>query len=143
MLSERTESYEAALIPASHGDNPPIPIFLNVVLNLANLRLAQEQWEDAEAYYDMAQQLATVARNAPVKIRSLENRGVCQQRQGKLEEAVKSWNDGAAIAAQLEDVELCRSLLDHLQQHYAEIGEIAKEQELREQLVALGRPEGN
>jgi tetratricopeptide (TPR) repeat protein len=142
-VERANESYEAALIPASHGDNPPIPIFLNVVLNLANLRLAQERWEDAEACYDMAQQLATVARNAPVKIRSLENLGVCQQRQGKLDEAARSWNDGAVIAAQLEDVELCRSLLEHLAAYYAETGQTEKERELREQLAVLGNPEGN
>jgi Tfp pilus assembly protein PilF len=137
------ESYEAALIPASHGDHPPIPLFLNVVLNLANLRLAQERWEDAEAYYDIAQQLATVARNAPVKIRALENRGVCQQQQGELEAAVKSWNDGAVIAAQIEDVELCRSLLERLRQHHAEMGQTARERELAEQIAALGKPEGS
>jgi Tfp pilus assembly protein PilF len=137
-LERANRSYEAALIPASHGDHPPMALFLNVVLNLANLRLAQERWADAEAYYDSAQQLATVARNAPVKIRSLENRGICQKRQGKLEEAVKSWSNAAVIAAQLQEIELCRSQLEHLRQHCAETGQSAKEQELRKQLVALG-----
>jgi Tetratricopeptide repeat len=142
-VERANESYEAALIPASHGDHPPIPLFLNIVLNLANLRLAQERWEDAEAYYDIAQQLATVARNAPVKIRALENRGICQQQQGKLEAAVKSWNDGAVIAAQIEDVELCRSLHERLRQHHAEMGQTARERELAEQIAALGKPEGS
>ncbi len=134
------ECYESALVPASHGDNPPIPIFLNVVLNLANLRLAQERWAEAEAYYDVAQQLATVARNAPVKVRSLENRGVCQQQQGKVDEAIESWNLGAAIAEQLGEAELRRSLLERLQQHYAKTRQQAKEREIRERLDALSKP---
>src|SRR5215813_12847380 len=136
-LERANESYEAALVPASHGEHPPIPIFLNVVLNLANLRLTQKRWEDAEAYFDMAQQLATVARDASLKIRALENRGICQQQQGKFEEACKSWNDGLVMAAQLEDVILCRGLLERLCQHYAETRQITKERELREQLAAF------
>lgn len=137
-FNRANESYEAALIPASQGDNPPIPILLNVVLNLANVRRGQERWGDAEAYFDMAQQLATANRDASLKIRSLENRGICQQRQGKLEDACKSWNDGLVMAAQLQDVELCRGLLERLQQHYAETRQTAKEREVREQLAAFG-----
>jgi tetratricopeptide (TPR) repeat protein len=136
-IDRANESFEAALIPGSHGDNPPIPIFLNVVLNLANLQRSEERWEDAEAYFDLAQQLATVNRDPSLKIRSLENRGICQQRQGKLQEACKSWNDGLVMAAQLEDVELCRGLLERLREQYRGTGQIAKERELREQLAAF------
>jgi Tfp pilus assembly protein PilF len=137
-LDRANESYETALIPASHGDHPPIPIFLNVVLNLANVCVRQVRWEDGEAYYDVAQQLATVARNAPVKISSLDNRGLCQQKQGKHEEAAKSWHDGVVIAAQLEDVDACRTLLGRLEQHYTAMGQNGKARELQEQLAALG-----
>lgn len=136
-LERANESYEAALIPASHGDHPPVAIFLNVVTNLGNLRAHQAQWADAEAYYDMAQQLATAARNASAKISALENRGLCQQQQGKIEEALGSWNDGAVIAAQLEDAESCRALLSHIEKHYTAAGEDSKAVELREQLAAL------
>ena len=130
-------SYHAALIPASHGDNPPIPVFLNVVLNLANLRFTQQRWDEGEAYYDSAQQLATLARNGSTKVRALEYRGVCQQRQGKLDDAERSWIDGSVIAAQLEDVDLCRSQVERLRQHYAQTGRVAEEWERREQLAAL------
>jgi len=136
-LERANTSYEAALIPASHGDQPPIPIFLNVVLNLGNLCVRQQRWEDAECYYDVAQQLATVGRNAPVKIRSLDNRGLCQQQQGKLEEAAKSWQDGLVIAAQLQDVDPCRTLLGRLEQHYSSAGDTARVQELQDQLAGL------
>jgi tetratricopeptide (TPR) repeat protein len=136
-LDRANESYEAALIPASHGDNPAIPVFLNVLLNLANLRRAQERWEDAGAYFDMVQQLATINRDPCLKIRSLENRGICEMRQGKRDEACKSWNDGLVMAAQIEDVEVCRNLLKHLHQYYGDTAQIAKEREVREQLTAL------
>ncbi len=136
-LERANQSYEAALIPASHGENPAIPVFLNVVLNLGNLCVQEARWEDGEAYYDTAQQLATVARNPPAKIDSLEKRGICQQQQGKNEEAAKSWHDGAVIAAQLEDVGSCRALLSRLEQHYVAAGQTEKAQELQQQVAAL------
>jgi Tfp pilus assembly protein PilF len=107
------------------------------VLNLANLRQAQERWEDAEAYFDMAQQLATVNRDASLKIRSLENRGICQQQQGKLDDACTSWNDGLVMAAQLQDVAVCRGLLERLRQLYADTHQTAGEREVNEYLAAF------
>ncbi len=137
-LKEANDCYEAALIPASHGEHPPIPVFLNVVANLGNLCVEQMRWADGEAYYDMAQQLATAARNPASKIGALENRGYCQQQQGKVEEAVQSWNDATVIAAQLEDVYACRRLLQRLERYYAQAaGDAARLEELRGQLAAL------
>jgi tetratricopeptide (TPR) repeat protein len=138
-LERASESYEAALIPASQGNQPPIPVLLNVLLNLATLREAQQRWADAEAYFDLTQQLATVNRDASLKIRSLENRGVCQQRQGKLEEACKTWNDALVMAAQLRDTGLCRGLLERLQLHFAATRQSARERDVREQLAALAK----
>lgn len=134
------ESYEAALIPASQSDPPPIPIFLNIVANLGNLCERQGRWQNAEAYFDMAQQLATAARNPPAKISSLEKRGCCQRRQGKIEEALSSWNDGVIIAAQLQDVHSCRAILGRIEQHYTETQQAARAHELQEQLAALAAP---
>jgi hypothetical protein len=136
-LERANESYEAALIPASHGEHPAVPIWLNIVVNLGNLCVRQGRWRDGEAYFDVAQQLATVARDGPTKVGSLKSRGDCQREQGKLAEAVQSWNDATVIAAQLQDVDSCRALLGRLEQHYAQAGPYAAALELREQLVAL------
>jgi tetratricopeptide (TPR) repeat protein len=139
-LGRANASYEAALIPASHGDSPAIPIWLNVVVNLGNLCARQARWRDGEAYYDVAQQLATIGRDPTTKIKALEHRGVCQQNQGKLAEAVESWRAGTIIAAQLEDVPSCRGLLGRLEQVYTQTGQQAAALQLREQLAALGAP---
>jgi tetratricopeptide (TPR) repeat protein len=133
------EAYQAALVPASQGEHPPIPVFLNVVLSLANLRMTEQRWDEAEDYWDAAQQLATVARDGPLKVRALDHRGVCQERQGKTEEAEQSWRAGSIIAAQLQDADLCGALLERLRGLYAMQGNSAKASELREQLAALGR----
>src|SRR5262249_28307804 len=107
-LDKAGESFESALIPATQNEHPSIPIFLIVVLNLGNLRCTQERWSEAEAYFDIAQQLAMVNRDASTKIRSLESRGICESKQGKHEQACQSWNDALVMAAQLENAELCK-----------------------------------
>jgi tetratricopeptide (TPR) repeat protein len=139
-LESAADSYQAALIPATQAEYPPIPVLLNITLNLANLRYGEERWAEAEGYYDLAQQLATAARNPPVKIESLEFRGICQHRQRKFAEAEQSWYDGSVIAGALEELELCRRLVARLRQYYEETGQHAKERERREQLEALGMP---
>src|SRR4030095_7030442 len=99
------------------------------------------RWAEAEGYYDIAQQLATAARNPTVKIQSLEFRGICQHRQLKFEEAEKSWYDGSVIAGALEELELCRRLVARLRQVYEENGQHAKKSGGGEQRDALGMPE--
>jgi tetratricopeptide (TPR) repeat protein len=136
-LERANRSYEAALVPASHGAHPPVPVFLNVVLNLARLRAEQQRWADSEAYYDVGQQLATVARDPTTKVRCLEGRGVCQRQQRKHAEAVESWQGGLAIAAQLEQVDLCADLLERLRGHYADVGDRRREREVSAQLAPL------
>lgn len=136
-LALANEAYETALIPASQGEHPPLPILLNIITNLANLRLRQRNWPDAEAYYDMAQQLATAARSPSAKLQALEMRGYCQQQQGKNENAVESWRSGAVIAAQLEDVSSCRAFLDRLEQLFTALGQSAVASVLRQQIAAL------
>jgi tetratricopeptide (TPR) repeat protein len=140
-LDRANASYEAALIPASDGDAPAIPIWLNTVVNLGNLCVRQARWADGEAYFDVAQQLATVARDATSRISALDNRGLCQHQQWKLAEAARSWSDGAALAATLQDVRMCRLLLVRLQQLYEQFGEHASALEIRQQLAALDAPD--
>jgi tetratricopeptide (TPR) repeat protein len=139
-LEKADEAYQAALIPASHGEHPSISVFLNVILSLANLRMTQQSWGEAEGYWDSAQQLATVMRDGPLKVRALEQRGICQQNQGKLQEAEKSWDSGAVIAAQLQDAELCGGLIQRMRDLCASLGNSDRERVLNEYLAGLGSP---
>jgi tetratricopeptide (TPR) repeat protein len=135
--SEEASTYfEAALIPAGSGEHPPIPIFLNVVLNMANLRLGQQRWQEAEGYYDSAQNLATLARNGHVKIRSLENKGYSQLMQGKHREAIETWEHGMTIAENLGEEALRRSLLNRLAQAYRETNQVEKSRKAESLLVS-------
>jgi len=138
-FEKANEAYQAALIPASQGEHPSIPVLLNVVLSLANLRITQQRWDEAEGYWDSVQQLATVSRDGPLKVRALDHRGVCQERQAKFQEAEQSWYAGTVIAAQLQDVDLCGNLLERLRNLYTAQGNAGKERVLNEYLTALGR----
>jgi tetratricopeptide (TPR) repeat protein len=138
-LESAERAYQSALVPASQGDPPPIAVLRNVVLSLADLRAEQKRWEEAEGYWDAAEQLATAGRDAPGKARALEQRGLCQLQQGKRDEAERSFHAGSVIAAQIEDKELCADLLEHLYGLYSGRGPSARARELREQLTALGR----
>jgi tetratricopeptide (TPR) repeat protein len=136
-LARANQSFEAALIPASVGEHPPLPIFLNVLTNLGNLCARQSRWQDGEAYFDMAQQIATAARDPSTKMKAIENRGICQKKQAKCDKAAQSWNEGAVIAAQLQDVGSCQTFLRHLEEHYRETGQSEKARQVREQLIEL------
>jgi tetratricopeptide (TPR) repeat protein len=133
---EASRYFETALIPASAGDHPPIPILLNVTLNLANLRLEHRKWDEAEGYYDAAQNLAVLARNGPVKIRSLENKGYSQLMQGKHREAIETWEQGLTIAENLREEALRRSLLNRLAQAYRETRQADKCRQAESLLVS-------
>lgn len=115
-------AYQAALIPASDGDPPSIPVLLNVVMNLANMRMGQERWAESEGYWDATQQLAAASRNAPLRIEALDRRGICQELQGKYPEAEESWNAGCIMAAKIEDAQLTETLLDRLRGFYERMG---------------------
>lgn len=117
--------FETAWEPASQAPGPPVPVLLNIVLNLANLRMEQQQWAEAEGYYDVAQQFATLQRAPTTKVDCIENLGVCQYMQGKVEPALRSWHAGAHVAGELEMFAPRRRLLERLRAHYqqAEDGE--------------------
>jgi tetratricopeptide (TPR) repeat protein len=131
------QCYAAALEPASECANPPLPVLFNTLSNLARLRSDQSRFNEAEVYYEAGEKLATVLRNAPAKIQSLENLGHCQYMQGKVDQAVESWRLGAGVAGKLEQTELQASLLARLRQHFAKSSRTLELQEVEKQLASL------
>ena len=129
--------FEAAIEPACAGENPPLPILFNVLLNLANLRLAQGRFAEAEAYYDAGEKLATVQRNPAAKIQSIESLGYCQYMQGRGADAAQSWGHGAMIAGKLEQPELQKSLLLRLREYYASTNQATQARQIESQIFAI------
>jgi hypothetical protein len=129
--------FETALQPACEGENPPLPVLFNIVLNLANLRLGERRFSEAETYFQAAEQLATVQRNPSAKLQAIENAGYCQYMQGRTGEAVENWRRGASLAGQLEQRELQRRLLTRLRQYFSGANQPAEQREVEAQLAAL------
>jgi tetratricopeptide (TPR) repeat protein len=136
-LDQAGRCFETALEPATEGEHPPLPVFLNIVVNLANLRMGQKRYAEAEVYYDAAEKMATVQRNPPIKIQSIENLGYCHYIQGKVKEAVDTWKHGADIACKLKQPELQKSILSRLLQHFASTNHIAEQREIERQLASI------
>jgi hypothetical protein len=137
---EAAACFEGALIPASEGNPPPLPVLLNVVLNLANLRLAERRWSEAEAYFDQVQKLASIHRNPALKVLALEDLGVAQYEQGKVSEALKAWQAGSIVAENQELAEQRQALLRRLQTHYARAQNREKLREVEGRLAASAAP---
>ena len=136
-LAPSGEHYEHAVILAGQGERPPVPVLLNAITNLGRVRQTEARWAEAAAWWDLGQQVAVVARNAPARVQAMECQGICLFRLGAREEAERTLIDASVIAAALEDLTACRSIILRLCQYYQSTGARDKEQERREQLAAL------
>jgi tetratricopeptide (TPR) repeat protein len=134
--------FEKAFAIAGEAEHPQLPILLNALLSLANLRLGQNRLGEAEVYYDNAEKLSTVLRNPVTKLQSLENLGYCQYAQGKTDEAIKSWRNGAAIAEKLEQAAAEGNLLARLRFHFSNLGQASEVRAIDTRLAALAQPAG-
>ena len=56
---EAVECFQACPDPCRGRRGPPLPVLTNVVLNLANLRMSEKNWAEAESYYVELQKLAS------------------------------------------------------------------------------------
>jgi hypothetical protein len=136
--AEAVTCFEAALVPASEGDPPPVPMLLNVSLNLAQVRMQVGRYEEAEGYFDIVQKLAAAMRNPELRIAVIENLGQAQYLQGKIPAALETWKAGATLAEKLDKPELRKGLLERARAHYAKAGDRAGQAEVERQLAAAG-----
>ena len=132
---EAQRHFELALTPAIEAESPPV--LLNVTLNLANLHLEHERWEEAASYYDSAEKLASAQLNATTKIQSLENRGYCEYRLGKPEDAVQTWNEAAEVARGVDEPELLKPVLQRLHDVFQQHHMPQQQHEVKRELAAL------
>lgn len=131
--------FEAAVEPAASAEHPPVPVLLSVTLNLANLRMEEERWSEAAGYYDSAQKLATLQRDAPTKLSALENLGVCRYVIDEIETAEETWRAGATVAQELQMYSQQRRFLHRLRWHYDRVSDDEARDAVAEELEALRR----
>lgn len=136
-LEQAAHCFEKAVLPASQASVPPVPVLLNVSLNLANLKMAGGQFGEAESYYDVAQGFAALQRSPDTRLRAIENLGACQYAQGKLREAATSWQAGAAVAGEMKLPSIRRNMLMRLHNLYGRVGDNASRAAVERDLAAL------
>jgi tetratricopeptide (TPR) repeat protein len=127
---------ESALTPALAAE--ATPVLLNITLNLGNLHLQAESWEEAARYYDSAFTLASRALLAETTIQCLENVGVCRLRQGDLAGAAVAWDEAARLARGVEEPGLLRNCLVRLRDIFGDAGLNERQERVVAELQALG-----
>ena len=137
--AEAAEFFMAAIIPASEGTAPPLPVLTNVVLNLARLRQSERKWVDAEDYFQELQKLASLQRNPQLKVFAIEQLAQTQYEQGKVSDALESWHAGASVAEKLELPLQRQGILERLLGHYVRVGDSIKSRHVEQQLAAVGQ----
>lgn len=137
-MAQAANCYQAAMEPALGAPGPPVPILLNTSLNMANLRLAERNWPEAEGWYDNAQKLATLQRAPDTKLRAMENLALCQYMQGKVDDAIVTWHAGAAVAGELEMPAIRQSMLQRLHMAYGYLQDQAKQRTVANELLRMG-----
>ncbi len=134
-LREAQKYYESALTPAIESKSEPI--LLNIILNLANLKIRQEVWNEAEIYYESAEKIATALRIPQAKIMCLENRGICQYMQKNVGGALESWENGATLARAMEEKLLLKNILIRLRDYHKETGQSKEQNKIEQELNIL------
>jgi tetratricopeptide (TPR) repeat protein len=110
---------QAAIAPAAQASSPPVPVLLNLYLNLGELRYSQKRWEEAEVYLHGAGEFAFLMRDPELRLRSWKKLGEAQYEQAKIDDALKTWSNGAIVAGRLRRDAHQQDFVQRLQDHYA------------------------
>jgi tetratricopeptide (TPR) repeat protein len=119
-LDKAQHWYECAVPPAAAAKDPLI--LATLTRNLGDVSYKLGQYANAEQYYDGVDKLSAVTLDPGSKIRALEWRGLSQERQGKQNEAIESWEDAALLSRKMQLPELLRENLEHLKRAYGRVG---------------------
>ena len=112
--------YEAAIGSAGQASSPPVPVLFNLYLNLGQVRHSQQRWEESEVYYKGAADFAYVLRDPEHRLHCWHKLGEAQYQQGKSDEAMHTWSDGAIVAGKLDLDDDYQAFISRLRAHYAQ-----------------------
>jgi len=113
--------YQSGIAMAIEEDSMPVLLPLLIGAGKANIEL--QYYEDAEGYFDNANQIAAKLMNPYVKADVLELRGLAQIQQNKARDAIESWNASAGLSEKFSYKDRWESALNHLVDLYKKIGD--------------------
>ena len=117
-------------------------VFFTVVRNLGEVAFKRGRFAMAEECFENADKLAACLLDPDAKARALLWRGLSQERQGKQEPAIASWEDAATLCRSVELDYLLVEALGHLSRVYPDLGRDAEAAAARAELEALQRAQG-
>jgi tetratricopeptide (TPR) repeat protein len=117
-MEQAGDFLQAAIAPAAQASSPPVPVLLNLYLNLGEMRYSQKRWEEAEVYLHGAGEFAFLMRDPELRLRSWKKLGEAQYQQAKIEDALKTWSNGAIVAGRLKRDEDHQDFVQRLRTHY-------------------------
>lgn len=114
--------FESALTPAISAKESGLAVLINVSLNLGNLHLQRGDFAMAIEYFEGVAALASVTRNAQLKLQVREAQGSCYLALGQHREAWERWQEGVTLARGLTDDVYQERLLQRLLTLYEGLG---------------------
>ncbi len=132
--------YECALVEAEKGKNPIVSA--TVIKNLGILAHSKKEYAHAEHYFDCLDQIAAKMLDSETKAWALEWRGISQEKQGKMNQALESWENGAQLSRNTDQPHALRSHLQRLQEAYSKVGPLNRAHEIENELKNIPLNDG-
>lgn len=134
-LDQALHWYECAVPPAAAAKDPII--LSTITRNLGDVAYKQGCYSNAEHYYDGVDKLSAITLDPGSKIRALEWRGLSQEKQGKHDEAIGSWEAAALLSRKMQITPLLRENLSHLERGYGNAGQKHKAESVKASLKEI------
>lgn len=113
---EAEKWYECALGAAAEGNN--VVVLAMVSKNLGSLCYAKGNYVEAEQYFDGLDRIATHMLDADTRAWALEWRGMTQEKMGRIDDAIASWEAAVTLSRNTDQPDALRANLEHLRKAY-------------------------
>ncbi len=112
-LSKAQAWYECAVTPAVATEEPVVMAM--IARNLGEVAYKRKQYTEAEKYFDNLDKVNSHLLDPEGKAQALEWKGLSQEKQGKYEHALESWNAAATLCRNIGLPFLLEADLKHLE----------------------------
>ena len=133
--------YERALLPAAESKSPVIVFSLGKTLG--EFHFDQQNFEQAEVYFDGCQQVGPITNDPAARIEALRWRGRSQMKQDAFERAAESFEEAVSVSTEFDRNESKREILLDLRDARRELGELDRVRQIEHQLATLEKEDSH
>ena len=136
-LPEAKKKYQQGLALAQ--DLSAFPVALNLLIGVGEVCIQREEWEEAEGYLSIADQLASKLRLVYPKCDIMDRHGLALLALGRTDEAQAKWRATADVGREVQYYARCESALNNLVRLHEEARMHAEARALRRELEEVER----